>query len=66
MVVKMVHYAILKKGKKCMGNEITIEEKKKMLRVLQSRIHRQGKNSGKLKISLLYTYQNLIFLMRIE
>ena len=32
LVVKMVHYAILKKGKKCMGNEITIEEKKKKVR----------------------------------
>lgn len=28
----MVHYAILKKGKKYMGNEITIEEKKKKVR----------------------------------
>lgn len=32
LVVKMVHYAILKKGKKYMGNEITIEEKKKKVR----------------------------------
>ena len=28
----MVHYVILKKGKKSMGNEITIEEKKKKVR----------------------------------
>lgn len=46
LVVKMVHYAILKKEKKYMGNEITIEEKKKMLRVLQLRIHRWGKIQG--------------------
>lgn len=91
-----------------MGNEITIEEKKKkvrdfrpiddaffevladdagfcqeMLRILLDdddhlrrvrfnassiavKDSQMGKNSGKLKISLLYTYQNLIFLMRIE
>ena len=32
LVVKMVHDVILKKGKKSMGNEITIEEKKKKVR----------------------------------